>query len=234
LRFSADGTWTQLGAAEPLTPAGGTWQVIDIGSQNWQGSYQLNLVVGSGTFITIPTVGADGIHLRLGAFGGCAGDYVRSGAVPAPAHARRIQDVWVDATPLARQPDATSGELCQHAAERVEDATSRGRVLAGLPGLWKLCGGTTPFWQSSESGLELGADGRWFKLYADASGSLWRALSWGERGTWEVLEDTGQLNLYAYGSGTYIVNPVRLSSDGQQLELNSTGQIGEYARFSAP
>jgi hypothetical protein len=233
LRFTADGQWSKLGELPAGSDANGQWEVIDISSMNTAGLYQLNMSVTGGTIGRIPALSVDGVHLRLDiAPGACGGDYVRASSA-APPEIKRVAGHAVEATtPSALRMDAAAVVLCDSISTRTA-AVDYSTVLRDLPGYWGLCG-ESPFWTSTEQGLELDRDGRWYRLYADADGVLWRAIEWGERGTWEVLESTGQLNLAIDGSGTAICEPPRISPDGTQLSVNNYGHIGNYVRLANP
>ena len=230
LRFDENGTWTRLGPAKPTDPGQGPWEVIDTIEISGATVYQLNIKSFQGTYITQPVLSAEASHMHIGGLSGsCFGDYVKLGVAREPIEAKKLGAVSVEATTGKYRTDESQ---CDSVASRVRAVPSHATVLNQLPGVWGLCGSETPFWMSSERGLELDKNGRWNKLYADDERVLWRAIDLGERGTWEVLEDTGQLNLSTEGLGTNICSAPWISEDGSAMVVNSSGgQTGRYVRL---
>jgi hypothetical protein len=93
---------------------------------------------------------------------------------------------------------------------------------------WLLCGQTSTF-GTTEAGLDIAADGSWYKLVSGADGSIERATGFDRQGTWEIIDTsamngkpTFQLNLSIFGSGTVIVTP-QFAADPLKTRLNNNG-----------
>jgi hypothetical protein len=225
-----DGTWKRDRGANTDTtsfPESGTWTVLDSSDFNGAGIYQLNLNSGQRSVGVIPAITADGVQMHLDNFSVCAGDYAKIKAqtpvepTPTPVYADEIRDRGCAMDAAAQVPFQSKDDL-QNA----------------LVGYWALCSEQSPFCSNEEAGLEIASDGRWYKLYADESGRLWRGLGWERRGTWKLLDagppwnapGTYQLNLEFLRGGIMMIRP-ELSGDRTQLHLNNNGAcIGDYAK----
>lgn len=217
----------------------GTWAIIDTSDFNGPGSYQLNLMIdGSGTIISHPVITSDGFTMRIDNNGVCRGHYVKSRpAEESPEAGKSLDGVPVEATDGDAQQRA-SADLCVAPQADVAQFTSASGFVDGLLGVWTLCGEQSAFCSTEESGLELTADGRWYKLFADADGRLWRGRGWDRRGSFTIIDTSGgsngagsyQLNLEIDGSGTVISHPV-IASDGRAMRIDNNGVCtGEYVR----
>jgi hypothetical protein len=104
--------------------------------------------------------------------------------------------------------------------------------VAALTGSWLLCKTPSVFGTSDEIGLEIDADGNWFKLYLGDAGAIERGHGFDRQGTWDTPHEDGgffQLNIHIFGSGDIYTNPV-FATNPRKLRLNNFGVfIGDYA-----
>jgi hypothetical protein len=91
---------------------------------------------------------------------------------------------------------------CDQPAQGQEPTPSAGAVAKLVVGAWMNCGPQSMFQTSDEIGIELVADGTWYKLYASGTGDIGRGAGPGKLGTY--LVDAGGLGTFA----------VRLTSEG--------------------
>lgn len=97
---------------------------------------------------------------------------------------------------------------------------------AKIVGQWMLCG-TTSVFGTSEAGLEITADGNWYKLVTSA-GQIVRATDAADAGSYEVIDTSSmngpgwfQLNLTS-SLGTVIVSP-KFTNQPVKMALNNMG-----------
>jgi hypothetical protein len=100
-----------------------------------------------------------------------------------------------------------------------------------LPGLiigsWLLCQQPSTFGTSDEIGLEIAADGSFYKLYRSPAGTLERGVGFNKQGHWEIVDDR-QLNLNVDGQGTAIILP-QFATTPRKMRLNNFGVfIADY------
>lgn len=132
---------------------------------------------------------------------------------------------------LPSLPEATG--ICAPLSGRVATPTET-VFRSQLIGRWKLCT-TTSVFGTVEDGLEIAADGRWYKLYADGAGGLKRGSGFDHEGRWTIIDTSAmngpgsfQLNLDIDGSGTVLTHP-QFSQAPRGMRLNNTGVwIGDY------
>ena len=99
-----------------------------------------------------------------------------------------------------------------------------GELHALLLGEWLLCGATSVFGSKDEIGIELIADGQWFKLYPDGNGGVQRGQGPDRQGTFEALDngDAVQLNL-TLASGVGAITTPQFSINPRKVRLNNNG-----------
>ena len=198
-------TWTKLYYdASGAVVAGSklySWESIDTSSANGAGSYQLNLNEGTRGIMAHPRVSTGGqSSYSVQSWAGCTGTYVKSTALgqPGPEY-KVVTDTPVEPTPLATVLDDAARAACV-IGSTLFDTTSMTTMQSSLQGVWIACAGD-PALPPSVAGLEIASDGKWYHLYADSDGKLYRGLGWGRRGSYELL-DTSSMN----GPGHYQVN----------------------------
>ena len=232
MELRPDGRWSKLerrpdGALALAAGWGneGRWTTTDTSSMNGQNSYQINLYVdGEGGFMSNPTFGqgstSAGItRVRLVEMMHTA-DYVR-----APADAR-----------ILPPPPAGTGQGCATREEPFAPSTeAQFRTL--ITGAWLLCSPRSVF-GTSEAGLEILADGRWFKLNRTDHGALVRATDPADRGTWQSIDvsamngrPTFQLNLALESGGIRTTLPVFGGTAGAVSKIRLGGDSSLWADY---
>jgi hypothetical protein len=186
--------------------------------------YQLDLTIdGSGLVTTHPVFASNPDKMRLNNMGVHIGDYVRTDAT--------ISD---DANDSASYPTDTAA--CMAIENGVAPTPTEDVFVELLVGVWSLCG-TPSVFGTDEAGLEISADGHWWKLQSDESGGMARIEGWNNEGTWETIDTSVmngpgvyQLNLHIDGSGTVITMPV-FASNPDKMRLSNEGvYTGDYVR----
>lgn len=190
IQFDADGTYYRVYEVDGslVRTAGlleqGTWRVIDTTDMNGPGSYQLNLTtLGSGTWMSFPEFFGTPTQLL----------HVGESAAFVP---------WTGAPPTDGVPPGIGEGPCGLPTDPV-DLTSVAQVEQLLVNTWVRCGDDSALGPvlPGEVGLEMAADGRFYRLYDDGQGGLIRASGDGQEGTWTILDTTD-----ANGPGWYQLN----------------------------
>ena len=154
----------------------GTWRVIDTTDMNGPGSYQLDLTtLGSGTVITHPEFfGTPTQVLQTPHMGGSAA------FVP-----------WTGAPPTDGVPPGIGEGPCGLPTDPV-DLTSVAQVGQLLVNTWIRCGDDSALGPvlPGEVGLDIDADGRFYRLYDDGQGGLTRTSGDDQEGTWTIVDTT--------------------------------------------
>jgi hypothetical protein len=150
---------------------------------------QLNFnTAGDTTHIFVPQLAAVPLKVRLGL--GFPGEYVRN-----DARGR----CFIPGEPPDGEYSAPAS--CGDESELTtfpQDKTTK----EALVGRWASCSGASVF-STAEVGLEIGADGEFYKLYADENGELVRGVGFDHQGWWSLPENGYvQLDLRIAGSGT--------------------------------
>ena len=231
LEIGVDGHWWKLqrdasGGLARVEGWGneGSWETIDTSAMNGPGAYQLNLAIdGSGTYITQPVFATNVPKMRLTNYSMVA-DYVRTDATTNPTGKEEAQSYPSD------------NEACAAVENGIEPTPTERRFVELFVGIWSLCN-TPSVFGSDDAGLEIAADGHWWKLADDLAGGLTRAEGWGNEGTWAVLDTSVmngpghyQLNLAIDGSGTVTSQPV-FATTPPKMRLNNMGvYVGDYVR----
>lgn len=174
--------------------------------------------------------GVGGSSQPGGGAGGSSGDPASGTRPDAPATAPDAPSS-APAAP-ARYP------VCDEAEDGVLSFTSEAAFVGAMLGTWALCDDVSVF-GSSEAGLEITADGRWYKLYAEG-GKLVRGKGFDRAGRWSIIDTSGfngagsyQLNLDVDGGGTVITHPA-LSGGPRKMRLNNNGVFeADYALIAA-
>lgn len=198
----------------------GTTAVIDTSAMNGPGFYQLNLeILGDGMLIVQPGFFGQPEALRLRQDGQVS-DYVPfTGPPPTPG----------DPPGTGTGPcDTLKGPVALTSTSQVDDL---------LVGSWVRCDGDSLFAAGTavDVGIEF-ADGRFYRLYRAADGSLVRAGGADQEGTTRVLSMSAgayQLNLEIAGDGTTSAQPLFFSQpDALRLNGGMPGTSGDYVRWS--
>jgi hypothetical protein len=218
MELRADGRWSKLErrpngslARAEGGAGGGAWDTVDTTAMNGGPTYQLNLSLdGGGTSMTTPGFGQGSnsslvTKLRLDNMGLFVADYV-----PAPAGTML--------PPVMPAPD----KHCE-GPEKPYSPISEAEFRAAMTRVWLLCG-TPSFFGTNEDGLEIRADGRWFKLYRTSRDALERGNGPGDGGTWETFDTsamngrpTYQINFNSTAGGTHMATP---TFDGRNREVS--------------
>ncbi len=198
LEFAADGRFYRLYEGdlgglirvEGLEQEG-DWKLFD----DLMGSYQLDArVLGGGTSITVPMFFGEPSLVQMPHLGGA------TAFVP-----------WTGDPTVLGVPAGVGDGPCGLPAGPVE-LTSVAEVEQLLVGTWVRCGETSVLGPvlPGEVGLDILADGRFFRLYDDSQGGLTRGDGPGQEGRWEVIDNTVmngpgsyQVNLTVEGVGTF-------------------------------
>jgi hypothetical protein len=108
---------------------------------------------------------------------------------------------------------------------------SRDDLVTAMVGRWLLCGHESAFAvDGGDVGIEITADGHWYKLFTAQGGTTIRGAGFDEEGTWteEDLTDHFQVNFDIFGSGTVITAPV-FASTPRAMRLDNNGvYVGNY------
>ena len=109
-------------------------------------------------------------------------------------------------------------------------------MQAGLRGRWQACGEC----EGGRAGLELTADGRWYALYADDTGLLWRAIEWKHSGAWETYDMNAggwpdyRVRWIVDGAGTASDTPLLYGEPGRRsLVLSGDSNCRRYVELVA-
>ena len=233
ISFRDDGTWSDFEAQGEARY--GTYDVLDTTMDNGVGSYQVDIRVSDGTLITLPVLSADGSHMLLGNSGVCSGVYARAGTLTKPAN-KTIAGIPVEPLPPTSRDAGAYAAVCDLPASGSIHSIDVAGYETGVIGIWHNCeaGPVDAF-----AGFELAGDRRWYELFADEHGALWRAADWQHRGDWHVLAtrngpDLFQLNLALDSGGTLPALPI-VSGDGLHLRLNTDSSVfpNDYVRVFA-
>lgn len=109
-------------------------------------------------------------------------------------------------------------------------------------GTWIRCGSTSILGPvlPGEVGIEIAADGRFFRVYEAADGSLVRAAGLDQEGVWTIIDTTVmngpgsyQVNLRPVGQGTYSVLPTVLATP-PALRIPVMGESVDYLGWAGP
>jgi hypothetical protein len=103
----------------------------------------------------------------------------------------------------------------QSGSDVVAHFTSADDVRARVSHRWVRCDGGQLTLAHDEAGIDVTADGHWYTLVRDASGSLSRGSGFDYEGTYEIL-DTSSFN----GPGSF-----------QVTWWSQTGQLGSHLAF---
>ena len=114
-------------------------------------------------------------------------------------------------------------------------AASIGELNALFLGQWLLCSPTSVFGTEDEIGLDVIADGQWFKLYPDGNGGVTRGQGPDRQGRFEALDngEMVQVNLTLASGLTAITTP-QFSSSPRKVRLNNNGVYKADYVFNDP
>jgi hypothetical protein len=210
LEISPDGTWNKLreGAGGELirgTDAqdAGTWTLMDTSGMNGPGVLQMNFYWPDGSSIDVfPEFATSPAKMHVENNGVYAATYVAFGEAAPPQAAAALE-------PMTLPPGA-----CTNPLQDIEHPATMSDVEGILLGKWLSCGGSM-FAGTDDIGIEITADGLWYKLFPGATpGTGVRGGGFGHQGTWELIGTSDmngpgsfQLNLKIAGSGTTIGHP---------------------------
>jgi hypothetical protein len=132
--------------------------------------------------------------------------------------------------------DPSQPATCSQSEGAVLATPTEQGFISDVVGDWLLCR-TPSVFGSNEQGLEISADGSWFKLAPDSAGRPVIMRGWGNEGTWSVVDTSVmngagayQLNLKIDGEGTVITLPV-FSSGPPKMRLSNEGvYTADYVR----
>jgi hypothetical protein len=229
IEIASDGSFSQLTCdASSVLVRGrlGHWDLIDTSSMNGPGYYQLDLTFdGAGTMSTAPALSDTPRVMRLDRLDGQPTDHV-PGQLGAPCQviARPVPPPSADLT-----VDPGVASLCAAPAGHVVTILGAAAVRQRLLGRWMLCSAPSVFGTSDEVGIEFGPDGRFAKLYRDASGAVIAGRGFDRTGRAEFADVSSmngagavQVNLVIDGDGTAITSPV-FSDAPAAMRLSSIG-----------
>ena len=131
-------------------------------------------------------------------------------------------------------PAYTSPAICSQNPTGQVATPSVDAFRAAISQRWLLCGTTSIFKRDGRDiGLEITADGHWYRLFLGPGGSTVRGAGFDEEGAWDTImvgTDTQpyQLNFTIFGSGMIYTRPA-LAETPRAMRLNNNGVlIGNY------
>jgi hypothetical protein len=221
LEFADDGRWYKLYASPSggLERGGGFDQE---GTWLYNGTIVVEIFGGGGTAL-YPALTTSPRRMRLNNFGVFIGDYIDA-------------SLFDGGLGPGTRPDAGTSSDAGFPAECSQggvpaDVPDYATFVTQLTGRWLTCQRPTAFGTSDEAGLEITADGNWFKLYVVASGALERGSGFDRQGTWYPLSmdgGTDQTNFQIFGSGELHTFPAFTHSP-RKLRLGGGANDGTYA-----
>jgi hypothetical protein len=177
----------------------------------------------------------DAVFFVFAVASGCGG--VR--ADPNEQPARPTVDGGTVARQAAVSPNGTPSE-CAIPEEGLLPLPTLASFVEAIQGRWLSCEGSA--FCTNEIGIEITADGRWYKLDAAGPTALVRGAGLDESGTWRVTDTSGmnpagswawQLNFDA-GTGTMPTHPA-LSTGPHHMRIDNNGVCqGDYTLDIAP
>jgi hypothetical protein len=179
----------------------------------------------------------DRVLFLLALASGCGG--VRADPPNEQAPARPTVDGGTVPRQAAVSPNGTPSD-CAVPEQGMLPMPTMASFAEAIQGRWLSCNGSV--FCSNEIGIEITADGRWYKLYAAGPTTLVRGAGFDETGTWSVIDTSSmnfpdawwQLNFEIYGSGFIVTHPA-LSTGPRHMRLNNNGVCqGDYTLDGAP
>jgi hypothetical protein len=227
IEITTDGSWYKLypdghGGDRRGTGEGqhGTTEQLDDG-----GYMQVNFSTSTLTYIILPVFSSVPMKMLLDNYGVFRATYVKNDASGRCA--------------AGLEPRSTGGPYtlpaaCAQAstANTPPDGADTARAL--LAGRWLSCEGST-FATTDDVGLDLTADGHFYKIYVDAAGNPYRGQGFNREGTYDLVApgDSVFLELHVAGSGTVITLPT-FGSNPRSVLLSNEGLWGGRYVFSEP
>lgn len=130
-----------------------------------------------------------------------------------------------------------SSAACTAPPTGMPPVTTLAQFRGQVAGRWVLCSTDAVFGHraAGEVGLEITADGHWYRLIASDGGPAMRGAGWELEGTWTALHvgsgddpQPFQLNLETHGGGTVITRPA-FALAPRAMRLDNEGYfIGDY------
>jgi hypothetical protein len=132
-----------------------------------------------------------------------------------------------DPRPDVPSTPGSKEELCAAVEKTAPYPATQALFRQQLFRTWLLCSKPSIFGSSDEAGLEIAADGRWYKVFTQSDGTLQRGVDLNQ-GTWEIIDTSAmngqpsfQLNL-STTLGTVIVHP-EFSVAPLKMHVNNNG-----------
>jgi hypothetical protein len=170
---------------------------------------------------------------------------VRSGSTDAQHLSVGNANDPTDSVPSTATPNATSAvaagddlATCTDPEQGVASTPTQDELVDRLVGTWLVCNAPSVF-GTNEVGMQIGSDGRWWKLGRNPAGQLTPMPGWGDQGSWDIIDTSGmngpgvfQVNFHVDGSGTVVSLPV-FSSGPPKIRLNNMGvYVADYVPAS--
>jgi hypothetical protein len=150
----------------------------------------------------------------------CTATYVKSTALESTGVAHNtINGIAVELNPTTATIDSQALAQCDPNKSNF-DSTSLDTMQNALTGLWMLCPAAGAACSSGEVGIQFDVDGRWYNLYADGRGLVYRGLGSGRRGDYQLSDNDSNPKYYSIISQTYGDPLWNYSTD-----LNATGSL---------
>ena len=212
LEIASDGRWYKLtcdASGAVVRAVGfdttGTWSLTDPTTSD-----QLNLAPDGrgGAFFAFPVFSANPVMMRMDQSMDNVIDYVA--ALPNETCAPRDPCT----PPLGRPMTADLAPRCTQPQGPQVAALTEQAVTSRLVRRWMLCDAKSWFGTTDDVGVEFTADGHWYKLVCDASGTPVRSSGVDDSGPWQIYDTSVtilgydpnpfQLNAVTATSGTYM------------------------------
>jgi hypothetical protein len=218
----ADGTWNKVYAGSSGVTLGqdhedrGTWVLTGSTTTNGGTAWGVGMVLegGGGNGFSVSFANSMlKMHVENMSFH--RADYVRDDSV-APTQA-----------PAVTYPAIDPAAICSAPAQGAIETPTREALVSAMVGQWMSCGGSA--FCGDEVGVELTADGAYYKLYAAGAGRVRRGSSFGQSGQWSVTDLSAmygpgalQVGLNDTTLGGIIVHPTFTASP-RTMHLDNNG-----------
>jgi hypothetical protein len=175
-----------------------------------------------------------------------------AGPGPAPSDASIGPDTHLQDYPSKMQPPTIpvtfttsdggtcgTSQLCAVTWTGAPLPSSIDALTTALVGTWVLCGTLSAF-DGTDEGVEIDADGTWYRLYA-VNGALTRGQGIADHGTWNAAETPGNLSLafryvtpgFEGGSLAWLFVPA-LGSMPRTLRIENGDIVADYVVAGCP
>jgi hypothetical protein len=82
-----------------------------------------------------------------------------------------------------------SSGICPQPDGPRHDFTTQAEATALITGIWVHCAGPTPTPFQGSIGVDINADGKYYKLVSDGHGGMVRATGFSSQGTWDLKDE---------------------------------------------